>query len=270
MTYRGAIAGLCAGVVIASAASASAQSAKKPGVGLDTPNVHGFSVTLVLGDMQGTSSPDNLPVGAKKALADMRDFLPYKSYRLLDTQWILCCGSSKVGTGVSGRLRGVSPVEAKIPVPVPVYSFAVTVLEASGPQLSIRFVLNDGAEATKSASQKLGEEEALFDSLARQREMQEEIERKLAEVRKGGHTSKHPMVKDLESQLNELMKEGALLSRAGVGSVKGAVLDSTFSMNIGETVVIGTSSLKGEKALIALLTAVRRPGPQSETMQGGK
>ena len=269
MTYRGAIAGVCACVVIASATSASAQSAKRPGEGPDTPNVHGFSVTLVLGDLQGTSSPDNLPVGAKKALADMRDFLPYKSYRLLDTQWILCCGSSKVGTGVSGRLRGMSQVEAKIPVPVPVYSFAVTVLEASGPQLSIRFILSDGAEVTKSVSQKLGEEEALFESLARHRLKQEEIERTLAEVRKD-HTSEHPTVKKLESQLNEIMKEETLLSGAGGGSGKGAVLDSTFSMNIGETVVIGTSSLKGEKALIALLTAVRRPGPQSETMQGGK
>lgn len=266
MTHRGAIAGVCAWVVIASAGSASAQSAKRPGEGLDTPNVHGFSVTLVLGDMQGASTPDNLPAGAKKALADMRDFLPYKSYRLLDTQWILCCGSSKVGTGVSGRLRGVSQLESSsIPMPVPLYSFAVTVLGVSGPQLSVRFVLNDGAES-KNVSQKLGEEEALLDVLARQAQQIEQTEILLADARKQ-LTPKHPQVKELESHLNE-MKERAVKSRAGGGGGKGAVLDSTFSMNIGETVVIGTSSLKGEKALIALLTAVRRPGSQSETMQG--
>jgi hypothetical protein len=36
------------------------------------------------------------------------------------------------------------------------------------------------------------------------------------------------------------------------------VISSHFSMDTGETVVIGTSSLKGEKALVVLLTAVPR------------
>jgi hypothetical protein len=38
-------------------------------------------------------------------------------------------------------------------------------------------------------------------------------------------------------------------------------MDSTFSIAVGETVVIGTSRLKGEKALIALLTAATKPKP---------
>ena len=62
--------------------------------------VQGFSVVLVLGDLQGASTPDNVPPAAKKALADMKDFLPYKSYQLLDAEWIL--GSSNAST----RLRG--------------------------------------------------------------------------------------------------------------------------------------------------------------------
>jgi len=37
------------------------------------------------------------------------------------------------------------------------------------------------------------------------------------------------------------------------------MLDSTFSIAIGETVVIGTSRLKGDQALIALLTAAGKP-----------
>ena len=52
--------------------------------------------------MQGTAAADNVPPAARKALADMKDFLPYKSYRLLDTQWTLCCGRSMIAT----RLRG--------------------------------------------------------------------------------------------------------------------------------------------------------------------
>jgi hypothetical protein len=34
------------------------------------------------------------------------------------------------------------------------------------------------------------------------------------------------------------------------------VIDTSFSMDVGETVVVGTSRLKGDKALIALLTAI--------------
>jgi DNA-directed RNA polymerase specialized sigma24 family protein len=45
-----------------------------------------------------------------------------------------------------------------------------------------------------------------------------------------------------------------------VSSSRGNLLDSTFSIAVGETVVIGTSRLKGDQALIALLTAAGKPG----------
>jgi hypothetical protein len=54
--------------------------------------LQGFSVVLVVGELQGTSATDDVPAAAKKALADMREFLPYKSYRLLDAGWLMCCG----------------------------------------------------------------------------------------------------------------------------------------------------------------------------------
>lgn len=47
--------------------------------------------------------------------------------------------------------------------------------------------------------------------------------------------------------------------RASMGNR--GIMDSTFSIAVGETVVIGTSRLKGEKALIALLTAATKPTP---------
>src|SRR6478672_1307087 len=67
------------------------------------PTPQGFSVVLVLGEMQGTGTSDNVPPAARKALVDMKDFLPYKSYRLLDAQWTLCCGRSMTAP----RLRGL-------------------------------------------------------------------------------------------------------------------------------------------------------------------
>ena len=48
----------------------------------------GFNVVLLLGDMQDAGGLDTVPVAARKALTDMKDFLPYKGYRLLDTQWV--------------------------------------------------------------------------------------------------------------------------------------------------------------------------------------
>ena len=38
------------------------------------------------------------------------------------------------------------------------------------------------------------------------------------------------------------------------------IMDSSFSISLGETVVIGTSRLNGDQALIALLTAASKPG----------
>src|SRR5262245_60265916 len=56
------------------------------------PLPQGFSVVLVLGDIQSVPTPDDVPPAARKALNDMKDFLPFKSYKLLDAAWLLCCG----------------------------------------------------------------------------------------------------------------------------------------------------------------------------------
>jgi hypothetical protein len=226
------------------------QKAAAPG---DAARVRGFSVTLVLGEMQGAATPDNLPPGAKKALDDMRSFLPYKSFRLLDTQWILCCASGidpeSAAAAVAGRLRGVDEQE---------YHFSVTILNVSGPQLSVRFLMSPASSVLKKLSQEASEargiqraalERQLIEARQELEQIQQQaVRQKLPEDVMAGRVMN---VEQLERQLTELM-------RANGG--KGAVIDSTFSMDIGETVVIGTSSLKGEKALIALLTAAPRPG----------
>src|SRR5688572_910962 len=62
--------------------------------------LNGFSVVLVEGSTSGGTATEGVPAAAAKALADLKDFLPYKSYRLLDTQWTL--GSGRM----ANRLRG--------------------------------------------------------------------------------------------------------------------------------------------------------------------
>jgi hypothetical protein len=92
-------------VVLASGASAQGttgpNAAQASREGIFTPITHnpttvqgqaqnvtlrGFSITLLLGDTKPGPSSD-VPVAAAKALADLKDFLPYKSFKVLDTQW---------------------------------------------------------------------------------------------------------------------------------------------------------------------------------------
>ena len=70
---------LAVAAALLSAVPASAQSAQR-----------GFSVVLLLGEAQSAASGDGLPPAPalRKALNDVKDFLPYKSYRVLDTQWL--------------------------------------------------------------------------------------------------------------------------------------------------------------------------------------
>ena len=59
--------------------------------------LQGFSIVLVLGDVQDGATGDNIPAAARAALADLKDFLPYRSYRVLDTAWVLASSSDTAG-----------------------------------------------------------------------------------------------------------------------------------------------------------------------------
>jgi hypothetical protein len=151
----------------------------------DQLEMQGFSVALLLGEIHGVSTTDSVPEGAKKALTDLREFLPYKSYRLLDTQWIRCCA----GPNVEGRLRGFEEQY---------YAFGISINSVAPTKMTAHFALTDAAEFAPG---------------------------------------------------------------------KKRIISNNFSMDTGETVVIGTSSLKGDKALVVLLTAVPR-SPMSKTKKG--
>ena len=80
--------------------------------GRNRPAAQGFSVVLVVGDLQGPAGEEDVPPAARRALADMKDFLPYKSYKLVDAAWIM--GS----THASSRLRGPDDREYEIEISV--------------------------------------------------------------------------------------------------------------------------------------------------------
>ena len=148
--------------------------------------VQGFSLLLLLGETQGTAQPDNISAPARKALADIKDFLPYKAYRVLDAQWV---AGTESGNS-SGSVRGLDDQ---------IYQFLLRTF-------------------SPVAGAKPGTPDA---ALAR-------------------------------AQLRLMFSRPA----AGDKVVTTIVLDNSFNIAAGETVVVGTSRAQGDRALVVLLTAV--------------
>ena len=215
------------------------------------PTPQGFSVVLVLGEMQGTGTSDNVPPAARKALVDMKDFLPYKSYRLLDAQWTLCCGRSMTAT----RLRGLEDQDYDL-------ELEPGASETSG-KWHVRFTLREGTPLAGRgiAPSTNGVTADRSANIAAQRA---ELETKLRSL-KERYNENHPEVQQLKAQLDALGRQESTVRTeesikryrlSGVAGRYRALIDTNFTMDIGETVVVGTSRLQGDKALIALLTAV--------------
>lgn len=68
----------------------------------DRPYTQRFQIVLLGASTKPNGAPTDLPAGAQKALQDLRDFLPYKSYELLGTAWF----QANQGDGVQGQLSG--------------------------------------------------------------------------------------------------------------------------------------------------------------------
>ena len=267
---RAAIAALTLAVaaVPAGAQQASADSAPKKASNAPEPLPRrGFNVVLLVGDMQGPGYPKPIPEAALRALSDMRDFLPYKGYNLLDTQWIVSGASSPAVT----RLRGLDEQEYEL-------ELRASPLLMPGDQraMSVRFVLRDVDTGSGSGPAESGRTTLHPKELAKGDASTAEIAREIFQlerertdleivVTKGRADVEVGMnnpveVKRQEAQLsavnrriNELKQS---LNAANAKAAGRAVIDTSFRMDDGETVVVGTSKVKGGgKALIALLTA---------------
>jgi hypothetical protein len=264
------IASLVLTLVLGSAPAIAAQQEtvpKKPQVIQKTPQesvpirslpdaaLKGFGVVLLLGDMQPGGDADSVPFAAKKALSDMRDFLPYKSYQVLDVQWTRCCGSP-----TTSRLRGADDQE---------YELQVRSSNSSDGRLFVQFLLREpGALVAELAG--------LTD--ARAAEVHRELftlEREMSDLKlqKEKMAQLIPVGGASESDMNRISAQLALVTkriselRKSIDSPSARraariVIDTSFTMDVGETVVVGTSRLKGgSKALIAILTAAPRGAP---------
>jgi hypothetical protein len=180
--------------------------------------IHGFSVVLVVGSLASTAGApsDGVPEVARKALADMKDFLPYKRYQLLDAAWMMCC--PPMTQAYSGRVRGPDDRE---------YRYSVDPLTVADGKLNLRFSVREIAAPATAAAARNKAKESL--------------------------TRNHPQ-----------MVEPARRSAQMQGMANQNIIDSNFAIALNETVVVGTSRLNGDRALIAILTAAGKPAAQRE------
>ena len=270
--------------------AAQGQSAPTPPSSRRSAVPQGFSVVLVLGDLQGTSATDDVPMAAKRALADMREFLPYKSYRLLDAAWLMCCGEQRPATAGERRptsettnvasqvLRGPEDQE---------YELRLSTSRAENARVFVRFTLIGSVPFTSTAVTSANSERTTKRRIADLQDRAELMQRQIQETKKKVDvgTSSGSEIPKMEVELRSIQREiedlrarleNATASTASGGRssaargstermMRSAVIDTSFTMDVGESVVVGTSRLKGgTQALIALLTAVPpRPGAGS-------
>jgi hypothetical protein len=178
----------------------------------------------------------------------MKDFLPYKAYRLLDSAWI--AGSSRATT----RLRGPDDAD---------YEVTIEVNQVGNP-LRVFFSLREPTGEWTPAA--ISESAMLVPRKAEVEDHLVALERDLAKL-KGTYADNNPQVVQKKAELEETRKKIEQLNlemRVGPMKRSGAIINTTFNMDTGETVVVGTSRLKGDKALIALLTAVPRGRPKED------
>lgn len=239
----------------------------------------GFNVVLLLGDMQDAGGLDTVPVAARKALTDMKDFLPYKGYRLLDTQWVLASNSGPAIT----RLRGAEDQEYELELRAsPTMQPDARGFNQTG--ISVRFFLREASdgtlapradssrtpfhpkEMTKADSTTLEISREIFQLERERDDLQLQVTKGREQVKVG--TASPDDVKRQDTQLAAITRRIAELKQSlSASSTKAggrAVIDTSFRMDDGETVVVGTSKVKGGgRALIALLTATTDRGKSS-------
>lgn len=291
-----------------------------PAVAQQGVPLQGFSIVLVQGDMAGQDARSGLPEAAARAIADMKDFLPFKSYRLVDSSWVL----SEAASGpISARLKGPDGAD---------YDVSIEASPAAGGAQRVAFRLREpGADVAWQRTRAIERDQATLRSIvAALREKYETVqksqtaekgdnprtreflrsqladaERRLAEatalvaagrvpaqtrvdeLRQAADAQRirirrledemkvmlekykedHPEMVFRRQQLLEArvklqgiqLQDQALSFGQVVGwtpSAAGATLiDTTFMMNVGETVVVGTSRTSGNTALVAVLTA---------------
>ena len=248
--------------------------------------LQGFNIVLLVGESQSSgTSIEDVPPAARKALADMKDFLPFKHYRVLDSQWTSCCAEQSRNS-IAGRVQGVMAAVGgsgqggsggtEMRLLPRTYNFILQVTP-SGSRLNVYFSLQpegatrSGQSANISAAREQELERRLYELRKELDTLEDEIPRRARAAQKDGAAQKDNAteVEVLQAQRRRVQQRVAETTNELASGKAHApdtdraarsLIDSSFAMDVGETVVVGTSRLGGDKALIAIVTAARKGG----------
>jgi hypothetical protein len=149
------------------------------------PRTHGFQILLLAANLKTGGGGQEVPANVQKALADLKGFLPYKSYEVLDTAWL---------SGTQDR-----GMEAKL-------------VDHQGAQYQVVLQFHDTGSST---------DRSLFADVFR-------------------------------LKAEPFKPQGSTEMRPG-----GSLIDTSFGVKEGETIVVGTSKTTGSnEAIVVLVTAV--------------
>jgi hypothetical protein len=149
-----------------------------------SPQTRNLQILLLSATMKAGASTSEIPENAQKALADIKKFLPFKSYQLVDAAWM----SVTEDQGAQGRLGGAG---------------------GAAYQVKLQFQRGGNQDAPS----------LFFDHF-------------------------------------ELGQEAIFQGKEGPRFDVRRLIDTTFNVKVGETVVVGTSRADGaDGALVVLLTA---------------
>jgi hypothetical protein len=208
--------------------------------------LQGFSIVLVLGDVQQDGATgDSVPAAARAALADLKDFLPYRSYRVLDTAWILA--SSATRQAVSSRLQGLDEQD---------YEVTLDRMPVGPSSLQVRFEMREPDGSAERRAAVRDREAALRTELEQLAAAHSALQGQLKRAEAAQNRADMEALRQRLAE-TELAMETRQKTRYAPGGA--TLIDTSFAMSLGETVVVGTSRMRGgNKALIVLLTAATK------------
>jgi hypothetical protein len=226
--------------------------------------VQGFSIVLVLGDLQAATATDDVPMAARKALSDMREFLPFKSYKLLDAAWVLCCGQDARREAPRGlSMRDVRAVKQILRGPDgQEFEVELRTYRTEGNRIFVGFSL-ESPRSGEDASVTVARTEEIAELNRKKMTVERELVTRASagEAKTEDYSRLQAELQSLNTRLGELRTRTTPATagqrRSTFHETSKPLIDTSFTMDVGETVVVGTSRMKGApRALIALLTAV--------------
>lgn len=176
----------------------------------DPPDTRLVQINLLAASKSGDSDLSDLPANTRKAIEDIKDFLPFKSYKILDT--------SLVRALVPTPDRGGRPAKTFMTGP-----------DGSKLQVELRMVAEKGSSEIYVNQFEVGP-----DVMSRFR----------------------PMTLTPQQRQQADTEAPAIAPRAELLDM-GALISTSFTAHLGQTVVVGSSRLNGgDEALIVLFTAL--------------